>query len=49
MMSRMRTALAVSAILALAALAPVPAEAGNANNTLIFASDLMPDRTVPGI
>ena len=49
MMSRMRTALAVSTILTLAALAPAPAEAGKANNTLIFASNLVPDRTVPGI
>ena len=41
MMSRMRTALAMSAILALAV--PAPAEAGNSNNTLIFASDLVPE------
>ena len=42
-MSRMRTALVVSAIMALAALAPAPAGAGKANNTLIFASDLVPE------
>jgi peptide/nickel transport system substrate-binding protein len=43
MSMEIRGAIAAGAILVLGALAPAPAEAGKADNSLIFASDLVPE------